>query len=101
MNILLVCVGGISTSILEKSIRDSFGPERADWKVEAHPVDQLESYIDDFDVVFLGPQIRHKLRAVQKICDAKGKPCEVIDSRDYALSNGTKVLARAMELGKA
>ncbi|MCM3699532.1 PTS sugar transporter subunit IIB [Paenibacillus macerans] len=101
MNILLVCAGGISTSILEKSIRDAFGPERADWKVEAHPVDQLEALIDDFDVVLLGPQIRHKLRSVEKTCTAKGKPCEVIDSRDYALSKGDKVLKRAMELVQA
>lgn len=98
MNILLVCAGGISTSILEKSIRNAMGPERSDWKVEAHAVDQLEHLIDEYDVVFLGPQIRHKLRAVQKVCDQKGKPCEVIDSRIYALANGEKLLSRAIEL---
>ena len=98
MNILLVCAGGISTSILEKSIRDSFGPEKADWTVEAHPVDQLESLIDRFDIVLLGPQIRHKLRTVKKVADANGKPCEVMDSRDYAMAKGNKVLKRVEEL---
>lgn len=98
MNILLVCVGGISTSILEKNIRDAFGPEKANWVVEAHPVDQLESLIDRFDVILLGPQIRHKFRAVKKVADANSKPCEVIDSRDYALAKGDKVLKRAEEL---
>jgi cellobiose PTS system EIIB component len=98
MKILLVCAGGISTSILERSIREAFGTERSDWTVEAHSVDKLSELINDFDVVLLGPQIRHKLRAVKKIADENGKPCDVIDSRDYALANGEKVLNKAVQL---
>ena len=53
------------------------------------------------DVALLGPQVRYKLPAAKKLCSAKGVPIHVINSVDYGMMKGDKVLDFALKmLGK-
>jgi len=98
MNIILVCAGGMSTSILVTKMKKALAPDQQDWNIEAHPIGELSEYIDRFDVVLLGPQVSHKLKGVEKEFGETGKPIAVINSLDYGMGNGDKVLRFAIDL---
>ncbi|MFK4474656.1 PTS system cellobiose-specific IIB component [Paenibacillus sp. RC73] len=98
MNILLVCAAGMSTSILVSKMKKSLEPDQQDWVIEAHPIGELSDYINNFNVVLLGPQVSHKLKGVEKEYGSYGKPIAVINSLDYGMGNGKKVVEFAIEL---
>ena len=51
----------------------------------------------NFDVLLLGPQVRHIMRKVQKIV-GDAAPIAVIDTVAYGTCNGAKVLEQAEKL---
>lgn len=58
---------------------------------------QAEKVLLDWDIVMLGPQVRHQLTGLQKAAEGK-VPVEVINMRDYGMMNGANVLKRALEI---
>ncbi len=98
MNILLVCAAGLSTSLVVNKMKQSLGEDQKDWRIEAHPIENLEDLIDAFDVVLLGPQIAHKLKRTKEAFASYGKPIDVIPSFDYAMADGKKILQKAIDL---
>lgn len=102
LHILLCCNLGASTGIMVNKMREvATGSEKlkgVDIKIEAHPASDLIEYIDDYDVVMLGPQIRHRFDELKEICDSKNKPIEVISVKDYGTVNGANILKAAILL---
>ena len=96
--ILLICAAGMSTSMLVK--RMEAAAKRIDVKVEisAFGVDQVNEKLSDYDVVLLGPQIRYKQAEVTRLAAEQGKNAAVINSMDYGMMNGEKILKAALEL---
>lgn len=95
MKILLICAAGMSTSMLVQNMKKFADTEDV---IEARPLAQLESMIDQFDVVLAGPQIRYKMKDIKKIADAHGKPADVIDMGLYGQMKGKEVLQIARNL---
>lgn len=96
MNILLVCSAGMSTSMLVTRMLDSAKSKGIDARIEAHPVAETETYGQEADVILLGPQVRFQLNNIRKMFP--DKPVEVIDTRDYGMMNGEKVLNTVLAL---
>ena len=101
VRIMLACAAGMSTSLLvtkmEKETAADAGVEAKIWAV---PESEVEKNIGEFDILLVGPQIRFKAKAFEKM-SAGRFPVHVIDMRDYGTMNGGKVFATAMEiLGK-
>lgn len=101
MNILLICAGGLSTSLLVTKMK-TYAQEIGEMPViEAHPAGNLGDVIDRFDIVFLGPQIAHKFESIQKEFGDLGKPLVMIEPMDYGLCRGKEVYEKAKQiLGK-
>lgn len=98
MNILLVCNAGMSTSLLvTKMQKESQARGRQD-EIFACSIDELAEYIDRYEVVLLGPQIRYKAKAVGVLAEEKGTAFAVIDSMSYGRVDGAKVLEQACSL---
>lgn len=95
MKVLLICSAGMSTSMLVNNMLKVADPDDV---VDALPFGELESKIDDYDVVLLGPQIRFKLDEVKKTAEEHGKAAEVIDMRVYGMMNGEAAMKQAREL---
>ena len=95
MNILLVCSAGMSTSLLVTRMLDYAKEKQINVHIEAHPVGEVESYGQDADVILLGPQVRFQLSHIKSLFPEK--PVEVIDMRDYGLTNGKNVLNTALK----
>lgn len=94
MRILLVCNAGMSTSMLVKKIKEAGKMQGLDLEVEALPFSEAERVCSTWDVIMLGPQVRHQLKRIQK--SAGSVPVSVIDMRDYGMMNGANVLRSAL-----
>lgn len=61
MKLMLVCNAGMSTSMLVSKIERAAKDQGIELEVAAFPLTQAEKAINDWDVVMLGPQVRHCL----------------------------------------
>ncbi|VBB06989.1 phosphotransferase system eiib component type 2/3 [Lucifera butyrica] len=100
MNILLVCSAGMSTSLLVNKMKKESEARGNQDDIFACSVDELESYLDKYEVILLGPQMKYKAKAIGELVTAKNKKFAVIDSLSYGMVDGRKVLDQALSLGK-
>lgn len=99
MKILLVCNAGMSTSMLVTRMEKASQERGIDATILAVPLTQAEKEINEWDIVLLGPQVRHCLSQLKKC--SNGTPIEIIDMKDYSLMNGANVLEQAIKgIGK-
>ncbi|KQL52519.1 PTS beta-glucoside transporter subunit IIB [Heyndrickxia shackletonii] len=98
--ILLVCNLGASTGVMVTKMKEvaskSEKLKKVDIRIEAHPAGELREYIEDFDVIMVGPQIKHKFAELKKLADEAGKPIQIIDTQDYGMVNGGNILKDAI-----
>ena len=97
--ILLVCSAGMSTSLLVNKMNNAAKEFGEEVSIEALPVSECSSKIDEVDIVLLGPQVRFQKPVVEKLANGR-IPVEVIDMRFYGTMNGKGVLESALELIK-
>lgn len=93
--IILLCAGGMSTSVLVNSMKKAATAVGYEVEIDAHAVDSAEKVAKDADSVLLGPQISYQLDEVANKLTA---PVEVIDMMDYGMMDGEKVLQQARRM---
>ncbi len=86
MKILLACSAGMSTSLLEKSIKDYAASINEEVYVIAKPSNEAKTCIKEFDIVLLGPQV--KFMEGQFKQQAGDIPVVVIPPQIYAMAKG-------------
>lgn len=101
MKILLVCALGMSSSLLVKSMEDAAKDMGIDAEVKAIPCalfGEERSRIEEYDIVLLGPQVRHFRGAVEEALKNHPKiPLQIIGHTIYALAQGKKILEEVLE----
>ncbi len=97
-NIVLVCSAGMSTSLLVTKMAKSAEEQGIEANIKAVAEADLKNHIDGINVILLGPQVRYILKKVKDIVDPLGIPVDIINSMDYGMMNGDKVLAHAIKL---
>lgn len=98
--ITLVCAGGMSTSLLVtkmKAAAKKFGEEV---EIRATAESKFKDYEKDTDILLLGPQVGFMLKKFKDAYESKGMVVDVIDSVDYGMMNGEKVLKKALGMKK-
>lgn len=99
MNILLVCAGGMSTSLIVGKMKKEIENRHiTDIRVDANAIEELENIIDNYDVIMVGPQIRYKEPYIRNLCNQKGKTYVIIPPSVYGLVDGAKMLDLAINL---
>jgi len=104
IRIVLLCGGGMSTSILMKRMQAEADKRGLEAEISAFGEGNLPKVIPYADVILLGPQIRFSFRRISEECTKCGIPSAMIPHSDYGLMDGKKVLAlaeRLMEEGKS
>ncbi|WP_160691339.1 PTS sugar transporter subunit IIB [Clostridium sp. C2-6-12] len=99
-NILLVCCAGMSTSLLVSKMQEAAHGKGIACKIQAVGEAEVMEYIDNTDVLLLGPQVRFLLSKFKVDLADKNVPIEVINTLHYGTMNGEKVLERALELAE-
>ena len=89
--ILLVCSAGMSTSLLVNKMNNAAKEMGEEVFIEALPVSECSTRIDEVDFVLLGPQVRFQKPVVEKLANGR-IPVEVIDMRSYGIMDGKTIL---------
>ena len=97
-NILLCCAAGMSTSLLVRKMEDEAKSQGIEVKIWAIGEADVYNNIDLADVILLGPQVRYRLTEIKEICKSKNIPVELVNTVDYGMMNGKKVLDHALRL---
>ncbi len=95
--ILLACSAGMSTSLLVANMQKYAQSIGIEVMIKAVPVAQAETKYKEWDIVMLGPQVRHTLKRFEEIIDGQ-IPVTVIDMRDYGMMHGENVLKKALAI---
>lgn len=97
MKIMLACCAGMSTSILVNAMEKTAADQGKDYTIWADNTTAVAEQLGSFDVLLLGPQVRHMLRKMTKLVDGKA-PVAVIDAVAYGRADGAAVIKQAEDL---
>ena len=95
MKILLICAGGMSTSLLVTKMQEAAQAKGIEAEIMARGAGTVKESGQGADMILLGPQIRYELKNVRSAFP--DIPVEVIDMRDYGTMNGENVLNTALK----
>ncbi|WP_114192089.1 PTS sugar transporter subunit IIB [Edaphovirga cremea] len=98
--IFLCCAAGMSTSMVVNKMIKAAEQQGIDVDIIAVGIEEFESTLSNYDCCLIGPQIKYKLADFKAIADAHNKPVAVINSMDYGMMRGDKILADALSMIK-
>lgn len=96
--ITLVCAAGMSTSLLVNKMKAAAQKMNVDVEIRATAESNFAQFEKDTDILLLGPQIGYTLKRMKETYEPRGMKVAVINSLDYGVMNGTKVLKEALEM---
>ena len=96
--ITLICAGGFSSSILLREMEKSSDKKGLDIKFNAISESKFDQYKDETDILLLAPQVRYLEKQILSKYNMDNIKIMIIDSIDYGLMNGEKVLTDALSL---
>lgn len=97
LNILLVCGSGASSGFMAANIRKAAAERNMDVSIVARGESEIENYIDDIEVLMVGPHLAYILEEVSDfIGDA---PIKVILMKPeyYSTLDGNKAIDHLLE----
>lgn len=98
MRIMLACCAGMSTSlVVNKMLEAAKEQGKEHYKIWAVDQTEIQNQLGEFDVLLLGPQVRHIKRKVRKII-GNDFPMDIIEAVAYGTCNGVAVLKQAEDL---
>ncbi|MFZ4451023.1 PTS sugar transporter subunit IIB [Salibacterium aidingense] len=98
MNIVLCCNAGMSTSILVNKMQESAKERELDIDIIAVPSNDVINYVEEADVLLLGPQVRYQLQQMKKLGEENGFKVDAINSVHYGMANGEEILNMAIKM---
>ena len=91
-NILLVCGTGASSGFMAKNIRQAAKARNLEIGVKARSDSTVEDYIEDIDLLLVGPHLSYMLNDLKDIADPHNVPVEIISKDAYGTLDGDAVL---------
>ncbi len=95
MKVLLICAGGMSTSILMKKLEKYASAHDIDLEILARGMNDYDDVYQRYDVILLGPQVSYQKSSVES--NTK-KPVAVIAPYDYAIGNAENIFKQIKKL---
>lgn len=94
---MLVCSAGMSTSLLVTKMEKAAAQKDEEFEIFAVGEVEASKHFDEVDILLLGPQVRFLKSKLEKQLEGKKVPVRVIESVDYGMMNGEKVLETALQ----
>lgn len=98
--IALVCENGASTGMVVKKMRKAAEKQGIEAEISAYPYSQLENFIEEMDIILLGPQLAYKKDVTVKTFPKYADKFDVIKTIDFGMMNGEKILKDAIAIIK-
>ena len=101
--VYLFCSAGMSTSMLANIMQKVANEHKLPLEIKAFPDGKIDEVVEEKhpDVILLGPQVKYRYKEISKRYENNGIPIEVINSDDYGMMNGEKILKHAIKLIKS
>ncbi|RKQ40017.1 PTS sugar transporter subunit IIB [Enterobacter sp. R1(2018)] len=96
--ILLCCAAGMSTSMVVNRMKQAALVQQIDVEIKAVGLEEFTDEMPGYDCCLLGPQIKYRLEDFRAQAAPKQIPVTVINSMDYGMMRGDKILAEALAL---
>ncbi|MEK4700809.1 PTS sugar transporter subunit IIB [Solibacillus sp. FSL R7-0668] len=99
-NIMLVCVAGMSTSLLVSKMQKVAQENNVDAHIFAVAENEVDKVLakEDVHVLLLGPQVRYLKATFEDKYKEHKFPIDTIAMVDYGMMNGDNVLNHALKL---
>lgn len=97
VRVILACAVGFSSSMLVERMKAYANEEQLDVFVDAVSEEGINKIIDQVDILLLGPQVNHMEEILKEKYKDRPVKISVIDSMDYGLMDGKKVLKNALK----
>lgn len=98
MNILIICGGGASSGFLAQSMRKAAKQQGEEVSVLARSESELEDYVENVDVVLIGPHLKYMEEEITKKASKHDVKVAMIDQLIYGTLDGAKALDLAKNL---
>jgi len=98
MNILLVCGGGASSSFLAQNMIKAAAKEGLDITIDAIGETELEDYIEDRDLILIGPHLKYLDEELGGVINEYHVPYRYIKDEYYAKLDGASTLKDAINV---
>ena len=96
--IMLCCSAGMSTSMLVRKMVEAAKERDLPVKIDAYGVSEFDIQYPQYQVVLLGPQVKYMLKSLSDKAATQNIPVQPIDTMDYGMQRGDKVLDYALSL---
>ena len=100
LRVLLVCGSGASSGFMAANIRKAASARGMDVSVVARSESEIESYIDEIDVLMAGPHLAYIMDEVDELAEANPDLKVILMRKDYyATLDGEAALDHMLEEG--
>ncbi len=89
--ILLVCGTGASSGFMAKNIRQAAKARGMEWDVKARSDSVVEDYIEEIDLLLVGPHLAYMLGDLEEIAEPYDVPVAIIPKDAYGNLDGDAV----------
>lgn len=96
LGVLLVCGSGASSGFMAANMRKAASAAGLDADIKARSESEIENYIDETDVIMVGPHLEY---AIEELTEYYGDQAKIILMRSdyYATLNGERAIAHLKE----
>lgn len=96
IKILVVCDMGMTSSLIKQKMNKAASDKNIEVEVEACPIEELENYLDGTQAILVSPQIRFRIDEIKNEV-GDNIVVQLIDTRDYGLGRGNKILEKTLQ----
>jgi PTS system cellobiose-specific IIB component len=103
IKVLLICAGGMSSSLLLSQIREASHTFGVDLDVSAHHSSGLQPWNFEkrpIDIVLVAPQVRMLRRGIARAAEPFGAIVECMEPMAYGMADGQKIVRQIIEAMK-
>ena len=95
--ILLCCGSGASSGFMANNAMSAAKAKGLSVSVRACSESEVEDYLDEVDLVMVGPHFQHRLEAIKDVAEDYGVPVVLIDGKIYGALDGNGLIEQALK----
>ncbi|MBY5022111.1 PTS sugar transporter subunit IIB [Streptococcus suis] len=97
LNVLLVCGSGASSGFMAANMRKAAVEKGLDISIKARSESEIENYIDDIDVLMVGPHLAYIMDEVEEYIQGSDVKVLLMKSEYYATLDGVAAIEHLLE----
>jgi len=97
LNVLLVCGSGASSGFMAANMRKAASKQGLDIDIKARSESEIENYIDEINVLMVGPHLAYILDEVEEYTHGEDVKVILMKPDYYSVLNGEMAIAHLLE----